>query len=77
MLRHFVHRSFEAVLVLLLMSLVIYVLLGLMPGDPIDIMASGDPDMNSADIARLKALYGLDRPLLERYWHWLTGALKY
>ncbi len=75
MLRHFVHRSFEAVLVLFLMSLVIYVLLGLMPGDPIDIMASGDPDMNSADIARLKALYGLDRPLLERYWHWLTSAL--
>lgn len=74
MLRYFAHRSIEAALVLLLMSFVIYILLGLMPGDPIDIMASGDPDMTSADIARLKALYGLDQPLTTRYWHWLTNA---
>ena len=76
MLRYFAHRSFEAALVLLLMSLVIYILLGLMPGDPIDIMASGDPDMTSADIARLKALYGLDQPLMTRYWRWLTDAIS-
>jgi len=73
-IRYFGHRASEAVLLLLLMSFVIYILLGLMPGDPIDIMASGDPDMSTDDIARLKALYGLDRPLLERYWHWLSGA---
>ena len=76
MLRYFAHRSIEAALVLLLMSLVIYILLGLMPGDPIDIMASGDPDMTSADIARLKALYGLDQPLMTRYWRWLTDAIS-
>ena len=57
------------------MSFVIYLLLGLMPGDPIDIMASGDPDMTSADVARLKALYGLDRPLIERYANWAMAAL--
>ncbi len=74
MIRYFGHRASEAVLLLLLMSFVIYILLGLMPGDPIDIMASGDPDMSTDDIARLKALYGLDRPLLERYWHWLSGV---
>ncbi len=74
MIRYVAHRSFEAGLLLLLMSFVIYILLGLMPGDPIDIMASGDPDMDSADIARLKALYGLDRPLIERYWHWAATA---
>ncbi|MGI9436512.1 MAG: ABC transporter permease [Geminicoccaceae bacterium] len=76
MLRYIAHRSFEAAVVLALMSFVIYVLLGLMPGDPIDIMASGDPDMNAADIARLKALYGLDQPLTQRYWHWLTSAVS-
>ena len=61
---------------LLLMSFVIYILLGLMPGDPIDIMASGDPDMTTADIARLKALHGLDQPLAQRYWQWLTAAVS-
>ena len=76
MLRYFAHRAAEAGLLLVLMSFAIYLLLGLMPGDPIDIMASGDPDISSADIARLKALYGLDRPITERYGHWLAGALS-
>lgn len=76
MLRYFSHRLAEAGVLLLLMSFVIYLLLGLMPGDPIDIMASGDPTMNADDIARLKALYGLDRPLLERYARWLTDAVS-
>jgi peptide/nickel transport system permease protein len=75
-LRYLIHRLVEAALVLLLMSFVIYGLIGLMPGDPIDLMASGDPHITSADIARLKAIYGLDRPLLERYGHWLAGALR-
>ncbi len=74
MLRYFANRTVEAALLLLVMSFVIYILLGLMPGDPIDIMASGNPDITSADIERLKAAYGLDRPLLERYWHWLAAA---
>jgi peptide/nickel transport system permease protein len=75
MLRHLIERLLEAALVLLLMSFVIYGLLGLMPGDPIDLMAAGDPNITSADLARLKAVYGLDRPLLERYGRWLGAAL--
>ena len=67
MVRYFTHRLTEAAIVLLLMSFCIYGLLGLMPGDPIDLMLSGDPNITSQDIARLKAVYGLDRPLLERY----------
>ena len=75
MLRYLSHRLVEAAVVLLAMSLLIYLLLGLMPGDPIDLMASGDPNITSQDLARLRAVYGLDRPLVERYGHWLGGAL--
>jgi peptide/nickel transport system permease protein len=46
-----------------------------MPGDPIDLMRSSDPRMNAADAARLKALYGLDQPLLLRYAGWAGQAL--
>jgi peptide/nickel transport system permease protein len=76
MARFLVRRLCESLIVLLLMSFVIYALLGLMPGDPIDLMASGDPHITSEDIARLKQVYGLDRPLLERYGHWLGAALQ-
>ena len=57
------------------MSFVIYGLIGLMPGDPDRSDGAGDPDITSADVARLKAVYGLDRPLLERYGDWLGPAL--
>jgi peptide/nickel transport system permease protein len=69
-------RLVETVVVLLAMSFLVYILIGLMPGDPVDIMISGDPHMTSADAARLRALYGLDRPIIERYLAWLAHALQ-
>ena len=44
MLSYFVRRLTESFLVLAVMSLVIYLLIGLMPGDPIDIMIASDPE---------------------------------
>ncbi len=67
-------RLAAALLVLLVMSFLVYGLIGLMPGDPIDLMVSSNPNLSPSEAARLKSLYGLDRPLLERYWHWLAGA---
>jgi peptide/nickel transport system permease protein len=68
-------RLAGSLIVLLLMSILVYGLIGLMPGDPIDLMVSADPSLTAADAARLKALYGLDRPLLARWWAWLQAAL--
>lgn len=75
MLSYLVRRLLESLLVLALMSLVIFLLIGLMPGDPIDIMIFSDPEMTPAEAERLRALYGLDRPILERYLAWLGNAL--
>jgi peptide/nickel transport system permease protein len=69
-------RALQAVLVLALMSVAIYGLIGLMPGDPIDEMIANDPRLTAADAARLKAIYGLDRPLPERYLAWAEHALQ-
>jgi peptide/nickel transport system permease protein len=71
-----VRRAAESVLVLLAVSFVIYALIGLMPGDPIDLMLQADPSLTSADAARLKALQGLDRPLVERWLAWLWRAAQ-
>jgi len=76
MSRYIVGRLVESLIVLLIMSVVIYALIGLMPGDPIDIMVQSDPHLTPEDAARLKALYGLDKPLLERYANWLGAALS-
>ncbi|MGQ0677451.1 MAG: ABC transporter permease [Rhodospirillales bacterium] len=76
MTRFLVERAGQSLAVLLVMSFVIYGLIGLMPGDPVDLMISADPRMTPAYAARLKALYGLDRPLIGRYWTWLQAALS-
>jgi peptide/nickel transport system permease protein len=75
MIRFLARRLFGAIAVLLVMSFVIYGLIGLMPGDPIDLMINADPKLTPDDAARLKALYGLDRPIVERYFNWLSAAL--
>jgi peptide/nickel transport system permease protein len=75
MTRYVAQRTIESLLVLAVMSVVIYALIGLMPGDPIDLMISANPNLTPADAVRLKALYGLDLPLYERYWNWVTAAL--
>lgn len=69
-------RLVESGLVLLAVSFLVYALIGLMPGDPIDLMLQADPSLTAADAARLKALAGLDRPLLERWTGWLAGAAQ-
>ena len=75
MLGYLALRLGQSLLVLAIMSFVIYSLIGLMPGDPIDLMISADPFMTDEDAAYLRSLYGLDLPVYERYWNWLMAAV--
>ncbi len=74
MTRYIAQRLAESLVVLAVMSFVIYGLIGLMPGDPIDLMVNADPNLTPADAERLRGLYGLDRPIAERYFNWLQAA---
>lgn len=73
---YLLRRTAEIIFVLLLLSFCIYGLIGLMPGDPIDLMINADPDLTTEDAQRLKALLGLERPIHERYLAWLGQALN-
>ncbi|CCN32906.1 putative ABC-type dipeptide/oligopeptide/nickel transport systems, permease component [Vibrio nigripulchritudo MADA3029] len=72
----FISRILQMFLVLFLASFAAYNLMGLMPGDPIDLLAQSDPNITSEDIARLKAEQGLDKPVYVRYFVWLGDALQ-
>jgi len=76
MARFILRRLAQSLRVLLVMSFVIYNLIGLMPGDPIDIMIASNPGATPEVVAHLRAIYGLDQPLMLRYWHWLAAALQ-
>jgi peptide/nickel transport system permease protein len=53
---------------------IVFVLLRVVPGDPIAMMIP--PGATAADIARLRALYGLDQPILSQFLTWLTQVLS-
>lgn len=76
MTRFLASRLSQAAVVLVVMSFVIYALMGLMPGDPVDLMIAADPKITSEDANRLRRLYSLDKPIVERYGNWLSAALS-
>lgn len=76
MLRYTLSRLAQALLVMLVMSFLLFMLIGLMPGDPIETMFEGNPALTPELVAQMRELYGLDQPVVVRYWHWLGSALS-
>ncbi len=66
----------QIAITLLLLSLASWLAIGLMPGDPASLALMSDPKLTAEDIARLRALHGLDQPLMERYLAWALGLLR-
>ena len=67
-------RFLLMVLTLFGMSVLIFVLLRLMPGNVADILFDASGFIDPAERARIEAELGLDRPILEQYLAWI-GAL--
>ena len=76
MARFMTWRIVGLLLVLLIKSFVIFALIGLMPGDPIDLLMSANPNMMPEDVVKLRAIYGVDEPLFSRYANWLVNAVQ-
>ena len=73
MLAYLIRRAGQSVLVLLAMAVLVF--LGVYAiGNPIDIMIS--PDADQAEIEAAIRRLGLDRPLHEQFWIFLTNALQ-
>jgi peptide/nickel transport system permease protein len=77
MTNYLIRRAFQMMIVVLLATLAIYVLLNVAPGGPLSGLKLAGADRKSrvsdADIARLEAYLGLDKPLAMRYVVWLVG----
>jgi peptide/nickel transport system permease protein len=72
---HFlIRRALWSLLVLFGLSIVIFVIARVMPGDPAR-MAMG-PRASQEQVDELKAKMGLDRPVLEQYQHFIVGLAR-
>jgi peptide/nickel transport system permease protein len=54
-------------------TLVSFMVMHLAPGEPMSLQADFNPKMTPEMRERLRAQYGLDRPLYVQYWQWLKG----
>ena len=78
MTTYIIRRLMHAVLVVLIVSLFVFLLMRLLPGDPILMyVASGDLDSFSIEqVEHLKEELGMNRPLLVQYVDWLSHAVR-
>jgi peptide/nickel transport system permease protein len=73
MLNYLLQRLATIVPTLFFVSILIFGLQQLLPGDPAIALAGEDRDPNV--VAFLRAKFHLDEPLPVRYWYWLSGVL--
>ena len=76
MLVYVTRRLLQTVPLLLFISALIYLLLYLMPGDPLYRMLEDVPNLRPQDYERLRKLYGLDDPIYVQYWKWLWQLIQ-
>lgn len=71
-----VRRLLYAIPTLLGISIIVFLITRLAPGDPIRLYTFGALNVTEEDIQGLRAYYGLDQPLAIQYVTWLTQALR-
>ncbi len=74
MLLFFARRLLHAVPILIGVSLVVFGLVHIVPGNPIDLLMPADASPEV--IAQMKAAYGFDQPLPIQYLLWLSHAVR-
>ena len=57
---------------MLVVSVVVFLFLHMIPGDPARVVAG--PEANEQDVEATRVLLGLDRPLYEQYWRFVSNA---
>lgn len=74
MLKFITKRILKAIPQLIIISMLLFGIIGLVPGDFVS--AQANPNMKPEQIARLREIYDLDKPLHIRYVKWATNAVK-
>lgn len=78
MFRYIQQRALSAVVVLVGVSLLTFLMMHLLPGDPVDYMfalSQGDPP-SEEQVQELRRQLGLDKPLVVQYLYYVRDALQ-
>lgn len=73
-MRFIVKRLAIGVLVVLFVTILVFAIMQMMPGDTIDLMV--DTRVSADKVAEIKAQWGLDKPPIVQYFYWLKNILQ-
>lgn len=76
MFAYTIRRLLQMIPLLFAASVVIFTLLALQPGDPLDELRQENPRITAEQLEQLRRAYGLDQPIYVRYFKWLGRALQ-
>jgi peptide/nickel transport system permease protein len=77
MLAYALRRLLLAVPLLLGITFISFMVIHLAPGDPVEIQSGDMTERNIREAYKaLREMYGLDKPLHEQYWNWLTRIVR-
>jgi peptide/nickel transport system permease protein len=74
MRRYLLRRLAQSVVTLVLSTIVVFAGVRALPGNPARALAGEQND--PAQVAAIRAKYGLDDPVYVQYWHYLTHSLR-
>jgi peptide/nickel transport system permease protein len=69
-------RLIDLAVVLFGVSLIVFLMIRLIPGDAVAIMLGANTEVTPERVAELRARIGLDRPMIEQYVLWMSAALR-
>ena len=70
-------RILKGFFVVVLISILTFVIMRLMPGDPVFLLlGDGQISITQEQIDAIRAKWGLDRPLIEQYFVWAGNLLR-
>jgi peptide/nickel transport system permease protein len=77
MLRYVTVRLLQGIIVILLISIATFVMMRMMPGNPVDLLlGEGQVRISQEQINAIYARWGLDRPLHEQYFLWILNFVR-
>jgi peptide/nickel transport system permease protein len=76
MSRYVINRLFGAIAVVIGVSILVFSMLHLVPGDPVLAMFENSGGATAEQIEQIRHVLGLDQPLPVQYWNYVTGALR-
>ncbi len=76
MKQYIIRRILISIFVLFGVSFLLYAIIRMMPGDFISQVTSGNPQITEEMKENLRALYGLDKGIIEGYFSWAKDAIR-